>query len=369
MVSFDEFSRKLLVAAAPPWDPGTKSRLWTDNDDVQLQRWLQAQNIPVQRVKTVTDAVRAVARHFDALVDYLDNLKWDGAKRLTTWLTQYLGIEDNLYTRTVGLKFLVSAVARALDPGCQADHVLVLEGPQGIGKSKAVRILGGGWTKENLPDLHSKDAVVELQGSWIVELSELSAMNRSVTEAVKSFITRRIDRYREPYGRHPVEQPRRCVFVATTNEERYLKDTTGNRRFWPVKVTAVDFDALERDRDQLWAEALRKYRAGTKWHLTQKNVIRKAEIEQAIRVEDDPWTPLIAHYLDAREQVSTRQLLMTIGIDPDRLTGGHAKRIGGIMRRWRWESYVDKSGGGRDVIWTPRGHPKPAKGKRRKHVK
>jgi predicted P-loop ATPase len=353
IVTFDEFSRKLTVAKPPPWDQDAKARLWTDADDVQLQRWLQQMGVPVQGSKTVSDAVLASAPRRDSLRAYLEALKWDKTKRADAWLAKYLGVEQNDYAQEVGKRWLVSAVARALKPGCQADHTLSLEGPQGIGKSSAVRIMGGQWAKESLPSLDTKDAVVELQGAWIVELSELAAMTRAETEAVKAFLTRTVDKYREPYGRHPIEQPRRSVFVATTNEERYLKDTSGNRRFWPVRVTKINFAALTRDRDQLWAEAVQMFRNGMKWHLTDETVIRRAELEQSLRVEDDPWTPLLRAHLEAGKPVTTHQLLAAVGVDEQHRTGGHAKRVGGIMRRQGWVRNVDRSGGTRDVIWVP----------------
>lgn len=365
VATYDEFSRKLIVAKPPPWDSGTQSRRWSDDDDVHLQRWFQAHGVPVQSVKTVCEAVRATAARFDALRDYVSGLKWDNKKRVGTWLSTYLGAEDNPYTRDVGQKWLVSAIARALRPACQVDHLLVLEGAQGLGKTSAVRILGGEWTKENLSDLHTKDSVVELQGNWIVELSELSAIARSEVEVVKAFISRTVDKYREPYGRHSTEQLRRCVFIGTTNDDRYLKDSTGNRRFWPVKVARVAFEELSRDRDQLWAEAAKLYKSGAKWHITNKRAARMAEVEQAKRFEDDPWTPAVLAGLDSRDSVTTRQLLAKLDIEPSRQNGGHAKRIGGIMRRSGWSSHVDKSGGERDVVWTH----SDAKTRERKHAK
>jgi predicted P-loop ATPase len=186
-------------------------------------------------------------------------------------------------------------------------------------------------------------------------MSELSAMNRSEVEAVKSFLTRRVDRYRPAYGRHVVTQPRRCVFLGSTNETHYLKDTTGNRRFWPVTVGEVQLDYLRRDRDQLFAEAVTAYHAGEPWHFTDAALIRQAEAEQAKRLEEDPWLQLIADYIKGRNETTTRALLDLVEIPDGKRAGGHAKRIGSIMRQLRWTRRIDKSGGEREALWTPRG--------------
>ena len=182
---------------------------------------------------------------------------------LRTWLPRYLGADtDPEYLDAVGTAFLVSAVARIYEPGCQADHMLVFSGGQGIGKTRATQILGWPWTTDSVPDLHSKDSAIHLQGVWLVEMAELAALRKSEIESTKAFISRRVDRFRPPYGKRTVEIPRQCVFVGTTNEATYLKDPTGNRRFWPVQIANVDFATLEKGRDKLWAEAVELYRQG-----------------------------------------------------------------------------------------------------------
>jgi putative DNA primase/helicase len=356
IVAFDSFTRRVLLVSRPPWGARSFSRRpWRDADDSELMNWLQQNGVPVVASVTVADAIRMVAeRHqFDALGQFLRGLSWDGSPRLDGWLSQYLGAEASRLTAAMGRAWLISAVARGLEPGCQADHVLVLEGPQGAGKSTAARILGGEFTQEHLPDLHSKDAAASLAGCWIVELSELAAMSRSEVESVKSFISRRVDRYRPAYGRHVVEQPRRCVFLATTNERRYLRDTSGNRRFWPVRIGAPDLDALTDAREQLLAEAVAAYEAGEPWHLTDSATIGKLSAEQAARVEADPWKAQIASRLTSREETTTRSILEWLEVDTSKQHAGHAKRVAGIMRELGWAERLDKSGGQRDVIWTP----------------
>lgn len=355
VVAYEEFTRRQVMMRRAPWEPGAfLQRAWRDSDDGELLTWLQQNGVPATATSTVADAVRLVAeRHkFDALADFLNGLEWDGRERLSWWLELYLDAEPSELTQAIGRAWLISAVARGLQPGCQADHVLVLEGAQGAGKSTAARIIGGDFTQEHLPDLHSKDAEAGLAGSWIVELSELAAMSRSEAESVKSFLTRRVDRYRPAYGRHMVEQPRRCVFLATTNEQKYLRDTSGNRRFWPVEVGRADLDALADNRDQLLAEAVAAFKAGEAWHLTDPELVHAAQVEQARRQEEEPWLDLIASYLEGRSETSTRALLDRLEIPDDKRAAGHAKRLGGIMRQLGWTRRIDKSGGNREAIWT-----------------
>lgn len=349
----DEFAGKLMLTDCPPWERRFIMRPWRDADDTELLVWLQHQGLHLRGVQAVADAVRMVAKRqsYDPLHDYLIAMEWDGQERLSSWLSLYLSASVTDLNRAIGRKFLISAVARGLRPGCQADHVLSLEGLQGTGKSTLVRILGGEWTQENLPDMHSKDGMNALAGAWFVELSELAAMTRSEVEAVKSFISRTVDRYRPAYGRHTVEQPRRCVFVATTNETKYLRDTTGNRRFWPVECGQVDRDGFERDRDQLFAEAVSAFHAGEPWHLTEPETIQQAEAAQAQRVEHDPWIADVAEYVVGRAEVTTREIMSKLGIPSARSTGPQAKRIAGIMRELKFAGREDQSGGRRDIVW------------------
>jgi predicted P-loop ATPase len=234
--------------------------------------------------------------------EYLKALKWDGTPRLQIWLAEYLGAEaDPVYLAAVGRKFLISAVARVIQPGCQVDHMLVLEGPQDLGKSRTARALARypEWFTDDMPDIHDKDAALQLSGRWIVELAELAALRRSELEGMKAFITRPVDVFRPPYARRTVGVPRQSVFVGTTNEAHYLRDPTGNRRFWPVPCSLIDIDALECDRDQLWAEALHALHAGEAWHLTREETAL-ANAERA-------------------KEISTRQVMIeALHLEPDK---------------------------------------------------
>lgn len=239
--------------------------------DIIARNWLETSKYRISVKKTdVGDQLWAVAweNSYDPLEDYLTGLRWDGMPRISTFFERYYGATASSpeYLTKVSEKFLLSCVARALDPGCKMETVVVLQGNQGVGKSKSLKALAGGFFSDEAVNIHDKDSKALASKFWIIELAELVSLRRSEAEAMKSFISRAEDTFRAPYARTNSTQPRRCVFVGTTNEDEYLKDVTGNRRFWPVKVSKVDNEALIRDRDQLWAEALVRYRTGEKFY-------------------------------------------------------------------------------------------------------
>lgn len=256
-------------------------------------------------VPNTSDVWPAVDRHarknsYDPVRDYLDGLAWDNTPRLDTWLQTYMGAPAQEILSVFGPKFLIGAVARIYRPGCQMDNALVFEGRQGAGKTTAVSALfGRKYMISGISDFKGKDASQALQGHWVAEIAELAALRRTDIENAKRFLTETIDQYRPTYGKAMVAQPRRCVFVGTTNEESYLRDPTGNRRFWPVPCGRVDVAAIARDRDQLWAEAVHRFRAGEKWWIDDHATLAHAEAAQADRAIEDPWGDVIDAWLDA----------------------------------------------------------------------
>jgi predicted P-loop ATPase len=231
-------------------------------DVTAVQELLQENYLVGVSKDTAHQAVDLVAweHKFHPVREYLKKLEWDGVDRLDSWLARYLGAAPSPYASAIGRMFPISMVARILKPGCQVDYVLVLEGPdQGEQKSSAARVLAGEHFSDALPDIHGKEASQHLRGKWLVEIAELSAIRKADVEEVKKFITRREERYRPPYGRLDVIEPRQCAFIGTTNKSTYLYDETGGRRWWPIQVGIIDLAALERDRDQLFAEAVARY--------------------------------------------------------------------------------------------------------------
>jgi hypothetical protein len=301
-LEYDEFADRLRwvrpvpeMAGLTPPRPGDDL---SDHHVTYVHHWLakfRRVSFPKAAIQDALElAARMNTRH--PVRDYFNSIPWDGKFRISTWLRDYLGAEDLPHVQASGRWWLISAVARVFDPGCQADHIIVFEGQQGAGKSSAARILGGEWFLANLPDITNKDAAQVLQGHLIVEIGELDAFRGAAGTRVKDWLTRTTDSFRPAYGRFTVRRPRQCVFVGTTNEDRYLSDATGGRRFWPVKTGNIDRDALIRDRDQLWAEAREHYLSGEQWWPDDTMQAQLREVQEE-RYAGDEWETKIGGWL------------------------------------------------------------------------
>lgn len=343
VLSRNEFSGYTFARKPTPW--GFEGQI-TEQQDALATEWLQHHGIFVtcdvaaRALETVAEEIK-----FHPVRTYLHGLLWDGVSRLDTWLITYAGTVNTAYAQAVGAKWLISAVARVHVPGVKADHVLILEGPQGRLKSSALRVLADPWFTDELGDLGTKDAALQLQGVWIVELAELESLARPEISRVKAFISRTTDRFRPPYGRRTGEFPRQCVLAGTVNEANYLRDATGGRRFWPVACGRIDLDGLKRDRDQLWAEAQRRYALGEKWWLDDEELITAAESEQAARYDSDPWEPVIVEWAETRGSFTIEQVL-TGCIDKPKSQWVQAdkNRIARCLKVNGWERYRQRSG-------------------------
>nr|DAY11100.1 MAG TPA: virulence associated protein E [Caudoviricetes sp.] len=314
-IAIDEFANQGVVLGALPWDKGTDQRPWTDNDDANYANYMELY-YDIKGKDLLSNALTIVSgKHkFNDARKYLKGLKWDGVKRIDTLLIDYLGAEDNPYTRAVMRKSLCAAVTRAMKDFVKYDYMPILAGPQGIGKSTFLSTIGKAWFSDSLTTFEGKEAAELIQGVWVVEVGELTAMNRQEVNAVKQFLSKVDDIYRAPYGRRTARYPRRCVFFGTSNEVEFLKDDTGNRRFWPIDVgdyepTKSVWDDLPGEVDQIWAEAYAYYLLGEKLFLSK-------EIEAiALEVQDEhsDYSALegnIRDYLDTK--VPTNWLDMTV---------------------------------------------------------
>jgi predicted P-loop ATPase len=357
-VVFNEFSGQVEKSRVLPWEPkGTRAGgQWSDGDSIELKYYMDTDPIIKMSVSTklVDEAVYKAAKFkpIHPIQDYLKALKWDGIPRLDKWLIDYLGCEDTAYVREVGKNALLQAVARIFRPGCKADHVLILEGAQGIGKSTAVQILGGEYYADIVIDPHSRDTVDAMRGAWFLEFSEMEVTRRADAEALKSFVTRTTDRCRLAYGKRSIDYPRQCVFVGTINPNamgEYLVDATGNRRMWPVLVQKVALDLLRRDRNELFAEAYSRFKAGEVSWIENKHVLQEALIEQEKRRSSDPWVDVIDDYIQTDEVASKYGFVMAKDLWLYALKGSesqfqrvHAHRIGDCLRSLGWEYGVHR---------------------------
>ncbi|MDB4986603.1 MAG: virulence-associated protein [Myxococcaceae bacterium] len=317
VIAYDVRAEVAVYKRKPPAFVGRLGSLplpITDVAQTAMNVWLSHQtggtDFSDSKLRRAIDLV-ARGNAFDPVVEYLNSLTWDGTSRLDHWLATYLGVEPSVFTRSVGPKFLIGAVARALRPGCKVDHVLVLEGEQGLGKTTALQILAGEYHRGDLPPLDSKDVKEALRGAWIIELGELASMNKSELTAAKNFLTLTNDNYRVPYGIRSETHPRRFVMAGSTNEREWMQDQTGNRRLWPVLCTAIDLCALARDRDQLWAEAFVRFNRGEPWHLGDAQEIEAAKLEQEKRREVDPWEERVARFVCAHRDCVRRAIVAT----------------------------------------------------------
>lgn len=368
IIGWDEFALQTVALKNGP--AGIECGQWSGRNDLIATEWLQRIGLFVS-LQITEQAVEAVAHEnpFHPVRDYLHSLQWDGVPRINSWLTDFCGADKNEYTAAVGSKWLISAVARVMQPGCKVDTALIFEGPQGLNKSTAFEVLGGRWFTDDMPEMHGKAAAECVAGAWIIEIAELAAMGRSDVESAKAFITRRVDRFRAAYARRVSSSPRQSVFCGTVNPEGggYLKDSE-NRRFWPVRIGDVDVAGLSVARDQIWAEAVVKHSDGVQWWLSG-DIVTVAKQEQECRRQKDEWEAQIEKYIThlsvwnvvAQERVWTERtsplseisvgdaLENALGVPASRWTQSDQNRVSRCLKSLGWERFQKREGSSR--VW------------------
>lgn len=358
----NDFSKQIWLMRRPPWESRWDGkRMLKDTDVTAVAGFMETVGLKPKRndMGAVIERVAEFNR-FNPVTDALDALVWDGEPRLQGGVSgkrvyphmclRYFGVEDTPINRAFFAKTMIGTVARAYQPGCKVDTVLIFEGTQGKLKSTAIEMMSealvSGVYTDQVSDPGSKDAGLDIQGRWIIELSELDAFRRADVSQIKAWLSRKTDRFRRPYGKATEEFPRSCVFWGSVNPPNngYLKDRTGARRFWPVRIEdEIDISLLKEDAPQLWAEAKHLYEAGEQWWLTPEEEEMARPIQMA-RMEGDPWTGLIDDYLadktDAiRNTVKVSDIMgpACLAIPPERRASFHSERIEAhlVMVGWR----------------------------------
>lgn len=355
ILAWDEFTGQVMFVKRAPWHAASRiipadGTPWSDEEITMCRYWLSKVESYDVTAAVVAEAMLVVAKKNTnhPVRNFLRGIVWDKKPRLDTWLVDYCAVEDSQYTRDVGSKTLAGAVARIMRPGCQFDYMLVLEGEQGTYKSSVVAVLGGPWYADVVINPHEKDTVEALRGKWMVEASEMDFTTRAEAQAQKAFISRRVDVIRVAYGRVAQQFPRQCIFIGTTNLEAdlgYLKDATGNRRFWPVRTGKIDIDGLRAVREQLFAEAVCRYDAGESLYIRDESTRQQALQEQHNRRQVDPWLDKIAGWLEKDEFGRSRDVVTTMQVWTDCLQGLEKQfsrkemcRIANVLQlELRWE--------------------------------
>lgn len=306
-LGFNEFEQRETAMKALPWDKNVSKypRSLCDADDAQIRLYLE-RCYDITGKEKITDGLTIITRNnaYHPVRDYLDSLSWDGVERLDTLFINLFGAPDTAYTRAVTRKAFTAAVSRIYMPGCKYDYVLVLVGEQGIGKSTVFARMGGGWFSDSMPELKDQKALEAVQGSWIIELGELDGLRRVDVNSVKHFVSKREDRFRVAYGKRVEHFPRRCVFFGTTNEEDFLRDVTGNRRFWVVNCKGAKGTVLVWEYltpaivAQLWAEAKERFSQGEPLYLAEEGLEEEARVIQDKHLEKDERSGLVSEYLE-----------------------------------------------------------------------
>ncbi len=376
---YDRFSNRFLIKEPMPWGRKEENypRLWNDSDDAELRGYFERFYDGFKSTGTINDALAILKnrKSINVAKEYFESLSWDRVERLDTLLIDYLGAEDSEYTRQVTRKSLTAVVARVItEKPVKFDNMVILTGKQGIGKSTLLSKLAGEWFTDNIVDFNSKDTLLLLQNCIIVEVPELQGFNKADSNRLKQFLGQKTDKYRAPYERREEEHPRHCVFFGTTNDDEFLRDSTGNRRYWPIEVGKNKpiknvFNGLDREKDQIWAEAVERFLAGEALYL-EGDVLKVAETEQKARLIVDPWESIINEYLQRkipanwfdrtieeqknywifkndeekdlvdRDRICASEILtVCLGIEAKRQTSIDRKRIVDVLKKCRNYSY------------------------------
>ena len=348
---FDEFHKKVFTDTGKA---GIRREL-TTRDVLDIVYYMQ-EKLHINRItkQNVEDAIQfhAYQNIRNEPLDWLKSLQWDGHPRVKNFLSTHLGSVESDYTRAISKNFWVSMAARIFRPGCKADNMIILEGKQGAFKSSALEVIGGDWYAQTSENPSSKDFYQILHGKLLVEIAELDSFNKAERNTIKKVMSQSTDRFRSPYAKAPEDYPRQCIFAGTTNDSTYLNDPTGARRFWPVAITDINLSAIEKDREQLFAEAVSLYKGGENWYEVP---LAEALEQQEMRRNADIWEPRVLAFLDkdasfhSNGYTTIQAVCDELGIDVDRQDLRVSNRIGAILRAHGFASKLKRMPGSRAV--------------------
>lgn len=365
IIAHNSFTHQINKITPPPFphSPNDGFGEWTDADNVLLGLWL-SENYGIEIASNILQEIIvavALGNAFNPVQDYLESChsKWIKAGKpnghATSWVEKHLGAKESPATRIFQKAWIISAVARVYEPGCKVDNVLILEGAQGLLKSTALSVLGGEWFSDTTIDFADKDSIMLIHENWIIEMPELDKFKKSDSDRAKSFFARQKDKYRAPYGHNLITKKRQCVFAGTTNTEDYLKDSTGNRRYMPIKcLKKCDLKSLENDRDLIWGEAVELYKSGEQWWYD--NTLQYVQDAQNQRFAEDVWQDVIETYLGLHPKGVTIQMILNkaLRMDLDRCGKLERCRVADILRKAGWrQSYHVIVEGIRKKGWIP----------------
>jgi len=350
---YDQFHQKFFTG-----DVNGVHHEWADVDNIRATNHIQGE-LGLRRISD-EHVYKAVIHHGhknkrNEPLEWFKTLVWDEKPRLEEFFHKYMGAKLTEYTKVISKNFWISIVARIYHPGCKADNMIILEGKQGRFKSMALGVIGGKFYIEAHESVMNKDFYMILQGKFLIEVSELDAFSKAESNTIKKVISNQTDRFRMPYGRFAQDFPRQCIFAGTTNESLYLKDHTGGRRFWPIETKRIHVDKIKDDREQLFAEAIVRFKAGEDWYNVPEEETEK--VQESRRLHDE-WENIIGEYIFGKREITTKQIALDVlHIEAAKLDIGSQRRIGRIMTSYCWDRKTVRVNGIPAKIWMPIDEP------------
>lgn len=350
---FNLFTEDIEFTKKVDWNfKADKGKPLTDMDITLLRDYLSSVHNWEPSKDIIGDAcfIIATRKRYHPIKEFIEKEEWDGIVRLDDWLIKATGCDDNAYTRAVSSKFMIATINRIYNPGCKFDHMMILEGGQSIGKSTLCEIMSGDWYLDT--NFDNKDLIDSIRNSFWIEISELSGMSKKDVDWLKSFLSRKVDRLRLPYARRPQDFKRKCVFVGTYNpsgNNMYLRDDTGNRRFWPIECKRkIDLDYVKGCCNQLWAEAYFRYKEGVVYHIVEEDALEVLVGIHQERELESPTHIQIKHWLMGRTEADIMDIIHdclkinTDGKQPRDLLST-ATTVGIIMRKLNWKKGTNEN--------------------------